>query len=844
MIEEVAKQYGSPKPLGKIDDQSRKRIEQARSNFKPVEVRFDADGSTFLVGPDDKFAFSSTSDMYLTEQLICDGQHIVQIYDEIGLAARRDATPSRLEELRQLAPHMIPDVDSMIGHFDVELVQTNDQSTTIKLTVAEPEEMASEESESDSDDKENSETEKDERDQEQEVEENSVCVIVKFDNQGRILNRQLLFNGDELYSLDFSYDDDKVTSKWKIQVEPEADAESDKEAEANQTEVASFETGESSYHCKELGAAESAFEIDLDEQVVIDMPLMKPEFYKQLIDKIEQAAQKDDQEEAKEGQQQPAELDLSKLNRETAEELVRLYHHFSVSHLQNFSHDQWRGPQHVSTTTPKLQKLKKHAGQKYKKGEMTIFGTTRHHSLYQVLGQDEAKNFESSPLFQFINAKNRYAERKSSAEGEVADGLIQHISLYDWICQNPSSENVQSFRDRFKESPLTLALLFNLHGQTFQVDEVLKLNEDPKWEGMALLAATNLHHSEKINEKISAAFWKWQEKLAKDDLHPILVDSLLQRIQPVDNQRLSKYLSTRFDLVEKLESLPAMVSFTERVSVLGEKELADRGYALMRKQLKIDSEQPPLLHRFAYAQALWAGVRDKQALEQYELILAELEKKQIQPSPGFFAAMARLCQCVGDLPRTVELEEKALRLEQPYLPNAINLQTFRQRYHWLWSRYDAALTQIESNDPERSKKIDGLLDRASKTWRRWNEVDRDNVGLPVQMATLLRKAGRDDLAWEYLSTSIDKRPRDATTYFSLGSWYQQHGDMETASKWYKQAPQWDTANPQWIMTYATSLKELGKKNEARIELKKIIDGKWAPGLQGYVNQAKKQLDEL
>ena len=488
------------------------------------------------------------------------------------------------------------------------------------------------------------------------------------------------------------------------------------------------------------------------------------------------------------------------------------------------------------------QELKKHAEQKYKKGELTILGASRNHYPNQILAEDEVKNFEATPLFQFVLAKRNYNTNKPSENDKPANGLIQHISLYDWICQNPSQENVESFRDRFADSPLTLALIHNLHGQKFQVDEMLKLNEDPRWEGVALLCSTNLH-ADDINEKVSAGFWKWQQKLAKDDQHPILVDSLLQRIKQVDPKRLTKYLSTRFDAIEKLDSLPALVSFTERLGGLGEKDLASKGYRLIRKRLKIDDQETPLLHRFAYAQALWAGSRDREALDQYELILAELEEKQIQPSPGFIGAMARLCQYAGKASRAVELEERALKMEQPYLPSAINLQAFRQRYTWLWGQYRAALDKI-SNDPERAEKVDDLIDRASVTWRHWNEVDRDNAGLPGQMATLLKKAGRDEQAWEYLSTSIDKRPRDAATYQTLGSWYQQQGDMETASSWYKQAPQWDTANPQWIMTYANSLKELGKKKEAKIQYQKIINGKWAPGLQRSVEQAKKLLNEL
>ena len=839
MFEEVARQYGSPKPLGKIDQQSREKIQQARSNFKPVEIQFDEDSAKFLVGPNDQFAFSSTSDMYLTEQLVCDGQQIVQIYDEIGIAARRSATQSRLESLRQLAPHMIPDVDSMIGQFDVELVQTDDQSTTIKLTIAEPsEEPGSEEADSDpATEKPEAEVEeqKNGETRQPESEEQSACLILKFDNHGRVLNRQLLVGDQQLYSLDLSYDDDKVTLKWKVKVEPETDEES----ETAKKEVASFETGESSYHCKEIDTTDSTFAIDLDTQVAIDMPLKKPEFYQQ---QIRGRFEKHFGKEELDKKQISAELDLSKIDRETTLELIGLYHHLSVSHLQDFSQNQWSGHQHLHTTIPLLKKLKKHAEQKYKKGELTILGASRNHYPNQILAEDEVKNFEATPLFQFVLAKRNYNTNKPSENDEPANGLIQHISLYDWICQNPSQENVESFRDRFADSPLTLALIHNLHGQKFQVDEMLKLNEDPRWEGVALLCSTNLH-ADDINEKVSAGFWKWQQKLAKDDQHPILVDSLLQRIKQVDPKRLTKYLSTRFDAIAKLDSLPALISFTERLGGLGEKDLASKGYQLIRKQLKIDGEETPLLHRFAYAQALWAGSRDREALDQYELILAELEEKQIQPSPGFIGAMARLCQYAGKASRAVELEERALKMEQPYLPSAINLQAFRQRYTWLWGQYRAALDKI-SNDPERAEKVDDLIDRASVTWRHWNEVDRDNAGLPGQMATLLKKAGRDEQAWEYLSTSIDKRPRDAATYQTLGFWYQQQGDMETASSWYKQAPQWDTANPRWIMTYANSLKELGKKKEAKIQYQKVIDGKWAPGLQRSVEQAKKLLNEL
>ena len=860
MIDEVARQYGSAKPLGKIDDQSREKIEKARSNFKPVEIRFDGDSRKFLVGPEDQFAFSSTSDMRLTEQLVCDGQQIVQIYDEIGIAARRSATKNRLNSLRQLAPHMISDVDSMIENFDVKLIKNNDRSTTIKLTIAQPAPEIDDQ---------------DEENQKQETESQTAHLIIEFDNQGRVLSRRMLIDDEELFSLDLSYDDDKVTLKWKLRLEPKTDDKS----EAGESKVASFETGESSYRCKPLDATDSTFAIDLDEQVVIDMPLMKPAFYEKQIQEIEKPSRRltilttDGRTisgtgvKGKDGSWTVTQTDGKRVEvasgdvetvkhepavqhgPETLEQLISLYHHFSVSQLQDFSQLNFSsGWVNLSNTAPKLKTLKKLVGQKFKKGELTIFFATRRHGESLILDGVAGEKLKTTPLYRYFHRKHHGQSRESleqatgTTKGKFSNGLIEHINLFDWASRNRSQENYQLFRDRFQDSPLTLALIHKMYGENFQIDEMLKLNQDPHWEGAALLSAANLH-LENSEQRIAAEFWKWQEKLAKDDQHPALVDSLLRRIKKVDPKRLTKYLTTRLDEIENLDSLPMLINFTERLSGLGEKELANRGYDLIRKQLKIDSEQPTLLHRFAYGQALWAGNRYKEALQQYELILAELEKKQIQPSPGFFGAMARLCYHAGDEIRTFEFEDRALKLEQRYLPNAINLQAFRQRYTWLWNRIPAAINSIGA-DPEGAEKVNELIERASAMWHRWNEVDRDNAQLPAKMATLLKQAGRDEQAWEYLSTSIDKRPRDAATYHSLGSWYQQQGDLETASGWYKQAPQWDTANPQWIMSYANSLKQLGKKKEAKLEYQKVINGKWAPGLQGHASRAQKQLNEL
>lgn len=109
------------------------------------------------------------------------------------------------------------------------------------------------------------------------------------------------------------------------------------------------------------------------------------------------------------------------------------------------------------------------------------------------------------------------------------------------------------------------------------------------------------------------------------------------------------------------------------------------------------------------------------------------------------------------------------------------------------------------------------------------------------MASLLNTAGQDTESWEYLSTVIDRKPRDAKSYHQVGAWFQGIGDIAQSIRFLEQAPQWDTADPQWIFHYGKALKSAGRKSEANVQFKKIVDGKWAPGLQSWVNQARSEV---
>ncbi len=110
-----------------------------------------------------------------------------------------------------------------------------------------------------------------------------------------------------------------------------------------------------------------------------------------------------------------------------------------------------------------------------------------------------------------------------------------------------------------------------------------------------------------------------------------------------------------------------------------------------------------------------------------------------------------------------------------------------------------------------------------------------------QMATLQRAAGREAQAWLYLSTLIDERPKDAASYAGVAQWYAGRNELTQAEQFYAKAYPWDEANPQWLVERAQLLDRLDRKADARQLYQQVVDGKWPPGRQGYVEQAKKAL---
>ena len=817
ILDQVSKQYGKRKPLGMIDDAASKLIANSRTSLKPVTIQYEGVSSKFRVGPNDRFATSTVSEMYLAEEMICDGKSIVQMYGELGIVARREASESQLSSLRGSVPHLLGPVSTLIQNFDVELIESNDASFTLKLTVAnvKPDQMEQESK------VENNSTEQELADGEKEMVQPH--LLIKADHQGRLLQRQLVQGDKILFTLSFTYKNYDVVVKWEA-------AKPDSEVEDADSDIADVYKGEDTYLAKRISVVENPFAIELDRQVVFDMPLMKPSFYEQ---QLEQLKQPTDKKVEKTDDGKVAQL----FKTEDVPEAIRLRRHQILASIQDFNASQWGYSNHTaSSAAGLLHHLQNRIKQIPLKGDLTLLCSTGAYPAAiqasfrdgKTLGAEGNKN---TPLYRYLNGRHKGIDRKHFLDEK---GLVGQLALYRYCIERSDVTFKREFRSRFENSPLLLAL----YQQSNSVPQMLELNDHPQWSGIALLMAANRAQNDKDRLAIANTFWKWQEELESKGQGPFLSHQVISLVQTVDKERVTKFLKKQLEAITKLESIPHLLNFAEQLSAWQQKELADSAFTTARKRLELDDDNAPLIRRFAYGQALWAGRRFEAAFVQYEKVLAKLGEDNIPASPGFLAATARLAQQSGNLNLAIELEEKALEMEQPYLPDAINLNAFRQRYQWLWQQYTASMNSLKKDDDKFEIKSELILNRASQTLDRWMEVDRDNAALPGMMASLLKSAKRDNESWEYLSTVIDRKPKDAASYFQVGSWFKGIGENKQALQFFGQAPQWDTANPQWIYYYGDTLKSLGRKKEANAQFKKIIDGKWAPGLQNWVNQAK------
>jgi hypothetical protein len=835
MLNEVAESYGKIEPRGKVSDDARKRIDAARQAIAPVRISFapvadvadsdtinkdhvnsvaadaaNADYPELYVAAGDRFAMTSRNSMYLTQRLICDGHSIWQVYDELGLAARRTASPMRMEALRAAVPHLLEPADAMAILHDVELIAEDAKSFTLKLTpvVSSANKHGAGEVTQDA-------TQADLDTQKADVKVSDIWMNVRLDNTGRLLEKMLFVDGKRELQIKFDYESkaDHISIVWL-----------DKEGK---------ELGTSTYAARNEMMLEKTFAVEPNDLVVIDMPLRKSDYYAQRLAEL--------------GENQTAER-------------IRLSRHQALAAIQDLEWRRWGQENELAKQSMLAAiRLQTESGEKIKRGDVVLLGSAGAYDVQTLLKEyvvqekvDKAVNqwryvYQDSPLIKFFQHTRNQGWNDGHKEFKDEHGLVGHLAAYQTAYAfGNNHEYMEYFEKQFGESPLMLALAERVAQMTQSIETFLKINRQPQWSGTALLMAINYtQQGPEQNRLFAKEFWRWRDELKQTPAYKAGFDVILNApmaavLNDVDSDRLRAMIEERFAKVKASESLSALLDFAEQTHSWGQADYTDSALKLAEEKLATDKT---LVSRVAMGQAYWTCGRYQQALAKYDAILKSLQEKNIAASPALLATVSRIASQAGETKRAIELEEQSLAIEQKYLPEMVNLNAYNQRYSWLWTQYQQAIETAKAADDKQELK--SITAQAYNTWLRWQEVDYQNLQQPANMASLLQTAGADDQEiWNVLSTAIDRKPRDAVGYVTVANWFQQQQRLDKSEALLQEAYRWDTANPQWLVQRADILQQLNRKAEAVALYKQVVEGQWAPALQGWVQQSQAKLNEL
>jgi ferric-dicitrate binding protein FerR (iron transport regulator)/tetratricopeptide (TPR) repeat protein len=280
---------------------------------------------------------------------------------------------------------------------------------------------------------------------------------------------------------------------------------------------------------------------------------------------------------------------------------------------------------------------------------------------------------------------------------------------------------------------------------------------------------------------------------------------------------------------------PAAVALAWQCRQLGDQPLASNLLAAALDGIADEDER--LLTTLAAVAYLYQTGQQAEADARLRPLL---ENEKLAGQPALWRMAGRVADARGQTARSIECLERALALEYQDLPDVINLEEVRRDYGRLLEHYASLARAVTA------LKIDAPRDLLARTVRAadcWRALDRDEAGRPCEeAATILRSLGAADLAWEYTTTPIARRPNESGPWLNLAQSLQREGDFALADRAFAAAFEAEPTNPQILWDRAQALRQNGKQAEAQKVLRQVVSGDWEPRFGWVRSQAKWQLE--
>lgn len=211
-----------------------------------------------------------------------------------------------------------------------------------------------------------------------------------------------------------------------------------------------------------------------------------------------------------------------------------------------------------------------------------------------------------------------------------------------------------------------------------------------------------------------------------------------------------------------------------------------------------------------------------------------LKDERLVLSSNLWRLAAELAEKRGKRALALARLERALDMDFRSTTDFVNLEAVRKDYGELLSRYeklvDAAAT-LETEPPA------DLLQRVIRAADQWRSLDDDDTSACQTASRVIQKLGEKELAWDYLTTPLALRPNEASPWLSLAKALAEQKQIDLASQAYTSAFDSEATNAQILWDHAQMLKTNGRFKESRRLLKQIAAGKWQPRFQPVKQKA-------
>lgn len=416
-----------------------------------------------------------------------------------------------------------------------------------------------------------------------------------------------------------------------------------------------------------------------------------------------------------------------------------------------------------------------------------------------------------SPVYDYRTLS--VALNPGSAEPEQSDFLAHLKDVLELaVLPSPPRERLEEFMKDWPASPYLLTL-------------VQRCQEHKIWIGMLDVPRHRGVAAQQIAQMARSQSWPEADELAKRVAAFLVADA--QKAKPSSiTHEIAGLLGRGLQggdgewkmVVDAYESAATKIATLELrhvaalldLALLEKKDdLENRCLAQIRKTIKVaDNPQDivALAAKFAHYE------RHEQATEFYREALGRMD----DPSATLLEHAASAASYV-DEKQSIDWQLQALR-KLGEDRRVVNQQQLAHNYSGLIVR------AIKLGD----RKL------ASEIALEGYELLSAQHSLITLMAAHFHAEGDETERWRWISTILDRNPKNADASGAIGTWYEQKEMMIEAAEMFDDAHSFDSAHPQWLIKGATALYSAGKFAEGDKRYAELIKTKWAHQLKPLV----------